>query len=87
MSMLLLNELGDDMGDYRMGVLVMHNVGSYCRRDKLTKAREALEQTLRETYAATPRAELKALHPMDVYVAYYKKYRDCHGRDSLSIRE
>lgn len=57
----------------RIGVLIVENVGN-AACDEFTKTKQAIEESLREKYAAASRAELKALHPMEQYVAYYKKF-------------
>ena len=42
--------------------------------ESLLELKKGLETALRNQYRDTPRKELKGLHPMDVYVAYYKKF-------------
>jgi DNA/RNA-binding domain of Phe-tRNA-synthetase-like protein len=73
MKMLLLNELTDQYGDVSLGMLVMRHAGAALDAG-LAPARRALEASLREKYASVPRADLKALHPMDAFVGYYKKF-------------
>lgn len=70
---MLLNELDGQYGDVSLGVLVMLNAGG-ASDDGLAPAREALEASLRGHYGTRSRAELKALQPMDAFVAYYKKF-------------
>ena len=69
----IINELGDKRRDFALGVLVLENVPSRSS-ERMATAREALEDELRRTYGQMPRSELKVMHPMDVYVSYYKKY-------------
>jgi DNA/RNA-binding domain of Phe-tRNA-synthetase-like protein len=71
--MLLLNELDGQYGAISLGVLVMRNTGGASDAG-LAPAREALEASLRGRYGTLSRAELKALEPMDAFVAYYKKF-------------
>jgi DNA/RNA-binding domain of Phe-tRNA-synthetase-like protein len=75
--MLLLKELGDNR-DVALGVLVMRNIRPAGDDNALAQAKKSLEQALRDRYGALTRAELKALHPMDMFVAYYKKHRDTY---------
>jgi DNA/RNA-binding domain of Phe-tRNA-synthetase-like protein len=65
------NEL--EKNQCRIGVLIMENVNNAASQE-FTEAKTALEKMLREKYACASRAELKTLHPIDSYVAYYKKF-------------
>lgn len=56
----------------RMGILIMENINN-APTDAFIKAKQDLEISLREKYANTQRSELKALHPMEEYINYYKK--------------
>ncbi len=56
-----------------LGVLVMENVRGAVS-EKLAALQRGCEETLREKYGQMARSVLKELHPMDVYVAYYKKF-------------
>jgi DNA/RNA-binding domain of Phe-tRNA-synthetase-like protein len=56
-----------------LGVLAVENAAG-TDNGTLKEAKRDLEAALREQYGSRPRAELKALHPMDVYVAYYKRF-------------
>lgn len=67
------NELGDKSKDCSLGVLVMENVENN-PSDKLYSMKRGLEKRIREKYGQADRKVLKALHPMDVYVAYYKRF-------------
>jgi DNA/RNA-binding domain of Phe-tRNA-synthetase-like protein len=75
--MLLLNETGADNLCYA-GILVMRGVGRTDAAGRLAEAKRTLENSLRERYALGGRAALKALHPMDAFVAYYKKFGDTY---------
>lgn len=55
-----------------LGVLVMENVQN-ASFDKLAVLLRGCEEMLREKYGQMARSALKELHPMDVYVAYYRK--------------
>lgn len=57
-----------------IGILLMENVYNDSSDDKLMTIRQELEDTIRSKYGQASRAELKALHPMDTYVEYYKKF-------------
>ena len=57
-----------------LGVLAVENAGGAAYKDGLIQRRHALEAELRERYGQLDRAALKALHPMDVYAAYYKRF-------------
>jgi DNA/RNA-binding domain of Phe-tRNA-synthetase-like protein len=56
-----------------LGVLALGNIGGI-DNSGLKRAKEALEGAMREKYGQMTRAELKSLHPMDVYISYYKKF-------------
>ncbi len=57
-----------------MGILVIHNIHNGGAGEKLAAIKRDLTQALRDKYAHIERKELKTIHPLDVYVAYYKKY-------------
>lgn len=67
---LIINETD---GRCAIGALVMENLESGSP-DALNDMRSSLEGGIREKYANTTRAEFKALHPIDSYVKYYKKF-------------
>ncbi|MGE4485384.1 MAG: phenylalanine--tRNA ligase beta subunit-related protein [Oscillospiraceae bacterium] len=67
------NELGNKAKDCAIGVLVMENVSSI-PGDKLKFIKLELENSIREKYRQASRGDLKALHPMDTYISYYKKF-------------
>jgi DNA/RNA-binding domain of Phe-tRNA-synthetase-like protein len=56
-----------------LGVLALGKIGG-ADNNGLKRVKEALEGAMREKYSQMTRAELKALHPMDVYISYYKKF-------------
>lgn len=56
----------------RMGILIIENI-SNTPSDAFIKAKQELENSLREKYANTQRSELKNLRPMETYINYYKK--------------
>ena len=70
---ILINEAGE-AEKCRLGILVMENLQNKDSEDKLLPARQELEAKIRSEYANSSRGELKALHPMDAYISYYKKY-------------
>ena len=67
-------EIGEGAGGMTLGVLALENAGGADSRGGLKGLVRELEAELREKYGGRTRAELKALHPMDVYVAYYKRF-------------
>lgn len=56
-----------------VGVLAIGTIGG-AASDRLRQEKEALEEELRERFGLLTRGDLKSQHPMDVYVAYYKKF-------------
>lgn len=71
------NETGDSDG-CTIGLLIMENVENGTSNHNLNAARQALEVTIRSKYSTASKGELKALHPMDAYVAYYKRFGDSY---------
>ena len=69
----ILNESGDRSKDCVLGVLIVENVDNSFP-DKLKSVKLEAEKRLREKYGGLDRAGLKALHPLDTYISYYKKY-------------
>lgn len=57
-----------------IGILVMENVRNEDCEPKLLSVRQELEGRIRSKYDKVSRGDLKALHPMDAYISYYKKY-------------
>lgn len=57
-----------------MGMLIMHNVVNLPSHEKLNVIKSQLTGLLREKYSKITRNELKSLHPLNVYVSYYKKF-------------
>lgn len=70
---ILVNETGNT-AKCSVGILVMENVQKVSLEDELRVVRQELEDTMRSKYADVTRNELKSIHPMDTYVAYYKKF-------------
>ncbi len=70
---ILVNETGNT-AKCSVGILVMDNVQNLSSEDRLRVVRQELEDTIRTKYAGVTRNELKSIHPMDTYVAYYKKF-------------
>jgi DNA/RNA-binding domain of Phe-tRNA-synthetase-like protein len=64
---------GDKKQACSVGLLMVVN-GRSLSTEPLLKLKKELETALQEQYRDLPRKELKGLHPMDVYVAYYKKF-------------
>lgn len=70
---IFVNEVGG-MSKCSIGILVMENVENGSFEDKQMSVRQELEDRIRSKYAQATRGDLKALHPMDVYISYYKKF-------------
>lgn len=71
---IIQNELGVRSRECSLGLLIMEYVQNTDPDDRLSGIMHDLESSLREKYAQTTRSELKALHPIDIYVPYYKKF-------------
>jgi DNA/RNA-binding domain of Phe-tRNA-synthetase-like protein len=69
----ILNVEKDNKTNCFIGILVMEDALNL-PSDKLKPVRQELEDALRSKYILKSRNELKALHPMDAYVSYYKKF-------------
>lgn len=70
---IFINEAGD-RAKFSIGILVMENVQNVSSEDKLMLVKKELDRTIKSEYRQATRGELKALHPMNVYVSYYKKF-------------
>ena len=68
------NELDERANGCRIGLLAVTNVTNPKTSEALEKAKSLLEEELRGKYAQIERQELRSLHPMSVYVSYYKKF-------------
>ena len=56
-----------------LGLLVMNRIQQQ-ESQGFNAAKKALETRLRDDYEKMTRKELKAVHPMSVYMAYYRKF-------------
>jgi len=70
---LLRNELDSSAEHCAIGVLAMRGVHS-ADGNALVAFKDEVQAALRCTYAHATRQELKALHPLDTYVAYYRRF-------------
>lgn len=70
---IFMNEAGD-IEKCSIGILIMENVKNVSSEDKLMTVRQEIEDTIRTKYGQATRSELKALHPIDAYISYYKKF-------------
>ncbi len=70
----LTHDLAQRYPGAAVGLLAMHDVVNAAAHEKLDEIRGEIERSLREKYGAMSRNALKALYPMDVYVAYYKAF-------------
>ena len=68
------NELDEKANGCRIGILAVTNVTNPKTSEALEKAKSLLEADLRCKYAQIERQELRSIHPMSVYVSYYKKF-------------
>ena len=68
------NELDEKANGCRIGLLAVTNVTNPKTSEVLEKAKSLLEESVREKYAQIERQELKSIHPMSIYVSYYKKF-------------
>lgn len=57
-----------------IGILIMENVQNEVSEDKLISVKQELESKIRSKYANVSREDLKAVHPIDAYISYYKKF-------------
>ncbi|ODA40877.1 hypothetical protein [Desulfosporosinus sp. BG] len=74
MMSMIQNELGVNATDCSLGILIMEGVQNTACGNRLAAIKHDLEHSLREKYGHATRGELKALHPIDTYVLYYKKF-------------
>ena len=68
------NELDEKANGCRIGLLEVTGVTNPKTSEVLEKAKSLLEESVREKYAQIERQELKSIHPMSIYVSYYKKF-------------
>jgi len=68
------NELDEKANGCRIGLLAITGVINQKSSETLEKAKSLLEEDLRGKYAQIERQELRSIHPMSVYVSYYKKF-------------
>ena len=68
------NELDEKANGCRIGLLAITGVSNQKTSEALEKSKSLLEEAIRAKYAQMERQELKSLHPMSVYVSYYKKF-------------
>ena len=62
-----------EKSSFSIGLLVVEQVQNNAQ-NRLSTAKRMLENELREKYGQLARSELKLLHPMDVYVTFYKQF-------------
>lgn len=70
-GMNLRNEL---IGGCSIGVLIIQDILNVPSCENLDHIKKDLEESIKAEYGQTDRNALKLIHPMDVYVAYYKKF-------------
>ena len=61
--------------DAHAGVLVMQNVINPASHADLERSKEALQEELRSAYCGLDRSRLQALPALQVYDAYYKRFK------------
>lgn len=69
-----LSQAKNDASGLSVGILIMENLQSRPAGEKMDAVKRSLEESIREEYGQATRADLKALHPMDIYISYYKKF-------------
>jgi DNA/RNA-binding domain of Phe-tRNA-synthetase-like protein len=57
-----------------IGILIVGNVCGSPETKALDDAKHSLEKTIRNACGGMARKELAAIHPIDAYVSYYKKF-------------
>lgn len=67
-------DLQQNVNGCLIGFLVMTGIDNLNSGEALEEVRRKLEKELGEEYGRMPRQELKRIHPMAVYVSYYKKF-------------
>lgn len=70
----LQNEWSGYYPNASIGTLVIRDVQNFPAHEKLNLVKCELEERLREKYSGLTRNELKSIHPIDIFVAYYKKF-------------
>jgi DNA/RNA-binding domain of Phe-tRNA-synthetase-like protein len=71
---ILRNEIETHSPGCAIGLLVMENVSNRSTESTLNHFKLELIGSLREKYGPMTRSELKVIHPLDVYVSYYKRF-------------
>jgi hypothetical protein len=74
MNNLFLTESQKEAKGLSLGILAMENLRQSPAAEKMDAAKRGLEDALRVKYRDASRADLKVLHPLDTYIAYYKKF-------------
>ena len=70
----LQNEWSGYYPNASVGILIIRDVQNFPAHEKLNLVKRELEERLREKYSGLTRNELKSIHPIDTFVAYYKKF-------------
>lgn len=70
----LQNEWSGYYPNASIGILIIRDVQNFPAYEKLNLVKRELEERLREKYSGLTRNELKSIHPIDTFVAYYKKF-------------
>ncbi|MBN1192011.1 MAG: hypothetical protein JXA46_19825 [Dehalococcoidales bacterium] len=68
------NKLEKGPHECSIGILIMHEVLNGPSNEKLNTIKHDITDFLRDKYSRTGRKELKSMHPIDVYIAYYKRF-------------
>jgi DNA/RNA-binding domain of Phe-tRNA-synthetase-like protein len=71
---ILRNEIENNSQNCAIGLLVMENVSNLSTESPLNPIKLELTGSLRDKYGGMTRNELKAIHPLDRYVSYYKRF-------------
>jgi DNA/RNA-binding domain of Phe-tRNA-synthetase-like protein len=70
----IINQLATGWRDCALGALILRGVQNNLAGDPLGPINETLRPALVTRYGSVDRQGLKLIHPLDVYVSYYKKY-------------
>jgi DNA/RNA-binding domain of Phe-tRNA-synthetase-like protein len=68
------NQLGSSSQSCTMGLLVIEGINNRTSDEKMESLKLEVIGLIQRKYGMIDRKEIKSLHPMDIYSAYYKKF-------------
>jgi len=74
LNKIFLTEPKNEVRGLTLGLMTMESLCQKPVDGKMDAVKRELEDAIRVKYRDAARADLKALHPMDAYIAYYRKY-------------